>query len=75
MSTEKATLAGGCFWGVEELIRTLPGVVDTTVGYTGGTVEDPTYEQVKTGSTGHAEAIEIYLQKTPGGYNCHYLRE
>jgi len=56
---ETATLAGGCFWGMEEILRAVPGVVETEVGYTGGTTEDPVYEEVKTGKTGHAEAIRI----------------
>lgn len=59
MSEEIATLAGGCFWGMEEIFRAVPGVITTEVGYTGGTTENPTYEQVKTGTTGHAEAIQI----------------
>lgn len=56
---EIAILAGGCFWGVEEILRSFPGVVSTEVGYTGGTTEAPVYEQVKKGTTGHAEAIEV----------------
>jgi len=57
--TEKAILAGGCFWGMQDLLRKVPGVRDTRVGYTGGTIDNPTYDQVKTGRTGHAESIEI----------------
>ena len=57
--TEVATLAGGCFWGVQELIRKLPGVISSTVGYTGGTTANPRYEDVHTGRTGHSEAVQI----------------
>lgn len=59
MKTEIATLAAGCFWGVEELIRALPGVLNTTVGYTGGKLDNPTYNEVKLGTTDHAESIQI----------------
>jgi methionine-S-sulfoxide reductase len=58
-TAETATLAGGCFWGMEEVFRKAPGVIETRVGYTGGTVENPSYEQVSSGNTGHAESIEI----------------
>lgn len=56
---EKATLAGGCFWGMEEVLRKIPGIISTQVGYTGGTTPKPTYKDVCTGTTGHAEALEI----------------
>ena len=56
---EVATLAGGCFWGMEEIIREIPGVLETNVGYTGGDPTKTTYLQVKTGNTGHAEAIRV----------------
>ncbi|HEX5660190.1 MAG TPA: bifunctional methionine sulfoxide reductase B/A protein [Polyangiales bacterium] len=56
---ETTVLAGGCFWGMEDLLRKIPGVLETEVGYTGGTTDKPSYEQVKTGRTGHAESVRI----------------
>jgi len=65
-----ATLAGGCFWGMEELIRQQPGVLGTLVGYTGGTTANPVYEQVHTGATGHAEAIQITFDPARTSYEA-----
>ena len=56
---EVAVLAGGCFWGVEEILRDVPGVIDTDVGYTGGWLENPTYHDTHDSKSGHAEAIRV----------------
>jgi len=73
-NTECAYLAGGCFWGMEELLRQIPGVTATEVGYCGGASDTASYEQVKRGDTGHAEALKVLFDTTRLSY-AHLLFE
>ena len=68
--TEVAVLAAGCFWGVEEILRAVPGVIDTDVGYTGGWVENPTYEDTHDSKSGHAEAIRVTFDPSVLSYEA-----
>jgi len=69
VSTQTAIFAAGCFWQVEAAVRGIDGVVATTVGYTGGTVEHPSYRQVCSGRTGHAEAVRVEYDPAQVSYD------
>lgn len=68
MKKDKATLAAGCFWGVQHLLDQIPGVLETRCGYIGGDTIDPTYRQVCEGTTNHAEAVEIVFDSDQVSY-------
>jgi len=67
-ATEKATFAGGCFWCMEEAMEKVPGVISAVSGYMGGRVKNPTYEQVSSGRTGHAEVVQVTFDPAKVSY-------
>ncbi len=69
-----ATLAGGCFWGMEKILQEIPGVIETQVGYSGGTSKAAKYEEVKTGKTGHAESVQILFDPKKLSYEDILIR-
>lgn len=69
-NTETAIFAGGCFWGIEYSMQNVRGVIDAASGYIGGTIPEPTYEQVKTGGTGHAEAVKVIFDPSVVTYEA-----
>ncbi len=66
---ETATFGGGCFWGIEETFRTTPGVIDTAVGYMGGSTKSPTYDDVCSDETGHVEVVQVTFDSSKITYN------
>jgi peptide-methionine (S)-S-oxide reductase len=67
-NVKEATFAAGCFWGIEEAFRKVKGVIDVTVGYTGGSLDNPTYQDVCSGTTGHAEAVLLEYDASQVSY-------
>ena len=69
MNTATATFGAGCFWGVEAAFRQLPGVIEAVSGYSGGTLQNPSYQQVCSGKTGHAEVVQVTYDPDVTGYD------